>query len=130
MEERKSNGNADRFETLFGDGFAHGACQSSMTRPGTRLNSATLCVTSVQPFARGMAAICMSLPPINNPRAVRSARILGSCPFCDDKAEKRREFRICRHALMKWQMRECKEKQHYQQKSASQNGRLRYWRNV
>jgi hypothetical protein len=46
---------------------SQGACQSSMTKPGTRLNSAVLCVTSVQPWARAIAAICRSRGPINCP---------------------------------------------------------------
>lgn len=39
---------------------AYGFCQFSMTNPGTRLNSEVLWVTSVQLFAKAMAAIYRS----------------------------------------------------------------------
>ena len=45
------------------------------TSPGTRLNSPLLCVTSVQPFARAIAAIIKSLAPIIVPIAARWARL-------------------------------------------------------
>ena len=45
----------------------HGICQSSTMSPGTRLNSRVLLVTSMQPFARAIAAICISKDPITWP---------------------------------------------------------------
>ena len=81
--------------------FVHGTCQSSTTRPGTRLNSAVLCVTSVQPFASAIAAISMSLPPMVCPRAARSARIrsYGSAAASSNGSE--RNCHVCLRAAQR-----------------------------
>lgn len=42
----------------------YGSCQSSTINPGTRRNSAVLCVTKVQMFAKEIAAIWTSYGPI------------------------------------------------------------------
>ena len=53
-----------------GSGY-HGNSPSSSKRPGTRLNSAVLWVTSVMLCTRAMAAICRSYGPIGVPSVSR-----------------------------------------------------------
>jgi hypothetical protein len=48
--------------------------QSSRRRPGTRENSAVLCVTKVSSRARAMAAIIKSFGPMGMPRRANPAR--------------------------------------------------------
>ena len=57
----------------------HGDSQFSTARPGTRLNSLTLSVTSTAPRASACAAIHRSLPPIDVPCRSSPARIRAYC---------------------------------------------------
>ena len=49
-------------------GKPHSASQSSIFNPGTRLYSFALCVTTINPLARAMAAISISCGPMGVPR--------------------------------------------------------------
>src|SRR5581483_9136837 len=51
-----------------------GASQSSRGSPGTRPNSCVLCVTSVTPWVKAIAAIWVSSGPIGVPRRSRYIR--------------------------------------------------------
>lgn len=57
--------------------LSHGDSQFSTVRPGTRLNSLTLSVTSTAPRASACAAIHRSLPPIGVPCRSSPERILA-----------------------------------------------------